>query len=611
MKQTLLFLSLIPAFLSAQSGFVLPRSEAIPYQDMTVGRGGDRILVGTLTLDTVMGLDFDPEPGEIRFDGVQKKDPGTVGYLAAYDPEDQLRFAIQIGDTSRQHNAARVFYVDTDYDGNVYVQGSFALEADFGGPGDPYIVSSGEATFRTFLASYTPAGKVRFVNVLPDYLPIISQSGRIRMFGVDGAGNSYSLIGYSEPFDYDPGEGEARFSGERSVIASYDRDGKYRFAFETFHAPYLLNVAKMGDFYLATDYRSVDDGLDLDPQPGSEYFLPETEKPLESVVVAYTSDADLQWVQPRTDPGLYPFFVGGDRDGNVYLGGPMQPGAADFDFGSDTSLLVVDSTFMDSDIYLAKYTRTGELVKAVVLEEASGSFALESVQDWALNEAGTLYLSGSLAGDSLDLDPGPGTTYVGGQDLFGTRAFVAGYDADFNLRFGYALGDTLTDRIHADGSWFKIAPATACGDYYLMADLALPQAVDFDPREEEDYFPNVQGATTDSVGLVLVRMPDDLAAGFGECLIDSNREPHLTVGSLVAYPNPAYDGRFTLQVPPVPEEAVTLELFSLTGRLLQRRSLAAGTATTEVDLSGHAPGIYLARLRTPAGSASVRLVVAR
>ena len=611
MPKLYLVLLVLPSLLTAQSGFVLPRAAAISYQDVTVSPTGDRILAGTVSLDTVVGLDFDPGPGEVRFAGVTKKDPGTVSYLAAYASDDRLRFAIQIGDTSLAHNAVRAHYVDTDSDGNIYVQGSFALEADFGGPGDPYVVTSGEVTFRTFLASYTPEGKVRFVNVLPDYTPIISATGRIHMFGVDGAGNSYSLIGYSEPFDYDPGEGEARFNGERSVIASYDRDGNYRFAFETFHAPYLLNVAKMGDFYLVADYRSVDDGLDLDPQPESEYFLPETEEALQSVVVTYTGEAELQWVQPRTDPGLYPFFAGGDRDGNVYLGGPINPGAADFDFGPDTSLLVVDSAFMDSDIYLAKYTRTGELVKAVLLEEASGSFALETVQDWALNEAGTLYLSGSLVGDSLDLDPGPGTTYVGGQDLSGARAFVAGYDADLKLRFGYALGDTLTDRIGADGIYFNIAADQACGGYYLLADLALPQTVDFGPGPDETFVPTPAGETSDTVGLTLIRMTDEGAVGSEDCMVSSDREADVLLWSLTAYPNPAPGGQFTLGISSPIDWVGELSLYATDGRRLSTRTIEAGAPTTEVNLSAYPAGLYFARLRTPSGYATARLVVGR
>ena len=68
---------------------------------------GDRILASTVYLDTVLGLDFDPGPGEVRVAGVTKNDNGTVGYVAAYAPDDRLRFAIQIGDTSRVHNAVR------------------------------------------------------------------------------------------------------------------------------------------------------------------------------------------------------------------------------------------------------------------------------------------------------------------------------------------------------------------------------------------------------------------------------------------------------------------------------------------------------------------------
>ena len=62
---------------------MLPRAAAIPYQNVTVSSAGDRILTGTVSLDTVVGLDSDSGPGEVRFAGVTKKDNGTVGYVAA------------------------------------------------------------------------------------------------------------------------------------------------------------------------------------------------------------------------------------------------------------------------------------------------------------------------------------------------------------------------------------------------------------------------------------------------------------------------------------------------------------------------------------------------
>ena len=82
-------------------------------------------------------------------------------------------------------------------------------------------------------------------------------------------------------------------------------------------------------------------------------------------------------------------------------------------------------------------------------------------------------------------------------------------------------------------------------------------------------------------------------------------------GPGTAYPNPAPDGQFTLRITPPIDRVEELSLYATDGRRLRTRTIEAGTPTMVADLSAYPAGHYFARLRTPAGYATVRLVVAR
>ena len=611
MKHIYLALLFLSSVLSAQEGYILPRSGSTTRQDMTVTPRGDRILIGEVALDTVIGLDLDPGPGTNRFPGVLKKDPGDGAFVASYAPNGSLNWSVLIADTTVDHSDVRAFYVDYDDESNVYVQGEYFVGADFD-PGEAIYSPTPPAGmyWMTYIASYTPTGELRFVVTLPTYIPAIFTSGRLRQFGVDGAGNSYAMIGYSSTFDYDPGDGEAIMDGQRPVIASYDKDGNFRFAFETMGAPYVLGVSKMGDFYVGGDHRQEEYGVDLDPSPDSEYYIPETDKTLSSIVLSFATDAKLNFAYVIEGDGVYPFLLDGDKHGNLYMAGPMQPGKSDFDPGPDTVLLEVIDTFgSEADFFMAKYRRDGELVRALLLEEKPGSLALEGVSDYALTEDGELYLSGRILWDSLDLDPSEETRYISGQYPYAERAFVAGYDSSFNLLFGYTLGDSLQDGLGKDGRWFKIAPAQVCGDYVLMADLPLPQTIDFDPREGSEYVPTPVNAGTDTLGLAVITYSHDLAAGETDCLLsDLPQGPSRVTMPLRAYPNPSASGNFTIDLSFAEGVPAHYVVADVSGRIVRAGTVREPSASYRLDLEDQPAGIYTVRFRTGDHLAVARLL---
>ena len=612
MKNVYLALLFLPSLLTAQRGFILPRGEAEYRQDMCVSPTGDRILFGEIPLDSTMALDLDPGTGVTRFPGTNKVNPGRASYLASYAPNGELNFALLLSDSTKAQNGVDAYYVDTDDDGNIYVQGIFHGRLDFDPGEEDYIVTNPDHNrWMTYVASYTPQGAFRFVITLPDYIPPIYQYARVRQFGVDGEGNSYTLIGYAhDSFDYDLGDGEAIMDGKRSVIASYDRNGNYRFAFETFHAAIVLGVSKMGDFYVSGEYRSEDMDLDFDPDPDDTYYLPETEEPLSQIYMSFTREGDLQWVHPMVGNGVYAWLLDGDKNGNLYMAGPMNPGEADFDFSADTFMLKVDATFGDHDYFLAKYARNGDLVKALLLEERPDSFALESITEFALSDDGDLYLSGRIYGENLDLDPSENEVLVSGQGAYGERALIAGYDADLNYRFGFTLGDTLQDKISKNSIYFKLAPSPVCGDYVLMADVPLPQTIDFDPREASRYIPAAVQRGSDTVGTALITYTHDLRDGGMDCLLSGLAVGNArTASSLRVFPNPSAGGRFEIDLSFAGGQDADFGIADLSGRIVRRGTVSDTDRSFDLNLAGQPAGVYLARFRTAGRTAVAKLII--
>lgn len=81
----------------------------------------------------------------------------------------------------------------------------------------------------------------------------------------------------------------------------------------------------------------------------------------------------------------------------------------------------------------------------------------------------------------------------------------------------------------------------------------------------------------------------------------ANENPQLATSGL--YPNPSADGLFNLEV----KVACRMEVFSVSGQLLQQGNLGAGNHT--LDISRHRPGIYYVRLTNAEGSAVLKAIV--
>ena len=614
MKQSLLFFLFVPAFLAAQNGFLLPQTANSRRIDLAVSPAGDRIVIGEVFYRGLPSIDLDPGPDEYRFPALGDN-AGFGTFVASYSAAGEFNFAFPISDANQAYNNVQAHFVETDADGNIYVKGQYYGQADFDPSEAVYRLTAAAANEdRTFIASYTPRGVLRFAIDLPQHPATKLERVDFRQFGVDAAGNSYAFLVATEPADYDPGPGEFTPETGRGVVVSYDNAGNFRFGFSTLRSPSVLGVAPNGAFSIVGSFRGEDEGLDLDP--GEKSFVPDyTADSIKNILLAYGPDRELRFVQGFAGESLSPYFVDADQDGNVYLGADYFPGTTDVAPGADEYLIThTGEQGMEPDLLLIKYAPDGRVVRGFTLEDRGEEPSYDLLFDHALTDDGRLFLSGFIEGGAVDFDPSPTQESLveGGADQL-DRSFVAAYDADRNLEFTYSIEGTDATTDAPAGPLLQIAAASACGDFALLGNVNLPLTTDYDPGEET-LTPAPAAPTEDSIALLLLNQTVPGATPAGEAACDSlsstRRGARRSIAALTATPNPSADGNFLVRLLAGQGTGGRYRVVDLSGRVVLRGDVRdVDTAVpVAVDLSGMAPGVYVFHLASASGVGSVRLV---
>jgi Secretion system C-terminal sorting domain len=139
-----------------------------------------------------------------------------------------------------------------------------------------------------------------------------------------------------------------------------------------------------------------------------------------------------------------------DKMGNVYTAGNFK-GTVDFDPGTGSFPLTADAS--NGDIYITKFNPAGNFIWAI---QFKGKYR-EDRPLIHLDTLGHIFCAGQFAGDTLDLDPGPGTYYLINTDFSGVDMFVAKLDTSRNLLWAKLLnGDggfyNYPNAVHTDAA---------------------------------------------------------------------------------------------------------------------------------------------------------------
>ena len=258
---------------------------------------------------------------------------------------------------------------------------------------------------------------------------------------VDGMGNVYVTGSFEGTVDFDPGPGTEERSSEAEAlfVASYDSAGSLRFVNATERGNSSGNgiaVDGMGNVYVTGSFEGT---VDFDPGPGTEERSSEAEA---LFVASYDSAGSLRFVSvaDAAPEALFPYSSGSaitlDRAGNVYITGTFA-GIVDFDPGPGTekrSSGTLGDVNGAAAAFMVSYDGAGALRFASAFStrgSSEGDYAYSNGISIAVDEAGNIYVTGSLEG-IVDFDPGPGTEVT---DCCDNSAFIASYDATTGLRF--------------------------------------------------------------------------------------------------------------------------------------------------------------------------------
>ena len=180
----------------------------------------------------------------------------------------------------------------------------------------------------------------------------------------------------------------------------------------------------------------------------------------------------LQWaklVSTPFNPSVYPQDNAVDSDGNYYVASQYQQ-QIDLDPSAAVQMIYPVSGL---DIYIAKYDSSGNYVWSFVIagdqEDRIGSMELIDNK---------LYISGNTASSNLDLDPGPDSTSINGENIF-----YAVYDLNSTLLNYGVMSSNGTTNCNCSANDIQ---QDADKNIYIFGEANI--SVDFNPSNSDSIF---------------------------------------------------------------------------------------------------------------------------
>jgi hypothetical protein len=343
----------------------------------------------------------------------------ATGSLSLVAQTSAYRFAHQFGDASSTSVSGGMDVgsaIVHDASGNTYVTGRFEGTIDFDpGAGIANLTALGKTD--AFIAKYDANGGYIWAFRLGGTLTASSSLDEGVAIAVDGSDNVVVTGNIAGSDDFDPGAGVATLTSASAstelFVAKYTAAGAYVWAFLLrANSPDGVaidandNVLVTGKFTGTTDF---------DPGAGTASHNSLLGDPF---VAKYSPAGAFAWVAKITPSSKY--FgnaadvrgVASDPAGNVYIAGSFQ-GTVNIGKGNVKSAM--------SDIYLTKFSPTGQCAWAHRIGGSSSEFSTDVVAD-----ASGVYITGTFSG-TVDFNPANGSANrTGSSDLFVAKYTLAG-----------------------------------------------------------------------------------------------------------------------------------------------------------------------------------------
>ena len=392
---------------------------AFTLEDLSPSHFGDLSLMPpTLALDSASNiyissaltgwLDFDPGPDihELKTTSTNYK----IGYIASYTSDGEFRYVTPLGITTNPK-----IYLDVSNSGNAYFTYTLRGKTDLDPSSGTFEI--GEDNHHSYIiASLDPNGGLRFAYAfLTRPGSNINTGARINLDSEENVYLSNLLFRY---IDLDPGPnlvnlGADSLDSERFYIASYDKNGAFRFAnlvCENFNpgtlcVVYYFDVDDFGNSYIVS---STAGGVNFDLVNTFEI----TNYSYDLFLSSYDENGNFRFAFTIGFPDqissngsvAQPFDICINEQNNIIITGAYS-GLKDFDPGSQVTLIPgSEQTPGAYRTFIAEYSNNGNLVQLYGFEGPSGS----SGYNVSTNIKDQILVSGLFGDEEIDFDLGPG-----------------------------------------------------------------------------------------------------------------------------------------------------------------------------------------------------------
>jgi len=395
-------------------------------------------------------IDLDPGPGTFTLSPEGNNDDA---YIQKLDSSGNFVWAKGfIGEGNCENRGVKV-----DGDGNIYTLGNFGGTIDF----DP-----GAA-----VNNVTAIGNDQM------YLHKMDASGNflwVRTFGGDGfdgaesialdaSGNIYATGIFAGTGDFDPGAGSTILTSNGSgdvFVLKMDASGNFlwarSFGGTSAEVGWSIDTDSSGNVYTVGFFEGT---IDFDPSSGSMNLTSVGDNDV--FVQKMDASGNFLWAKAFGGPeNDLTYSINVDVSNNLLITGSFE-GTADFDPGTETANLTSNG---DQDIFIQKLDASGNYLWA----KSVGGTDADRGRDIITDASGNSYTTGIFSSDTIDLDPGTGTSThtTPAQD-----AFVLKLDSAGNFVWASSFGENVFEIIETSINLDASQNVYTTGAFYTTGDF--------------------------------------------------------------------------------------------------------------------------------------------
>lgn len=366
-------------------------------------------------------VDFDPGTGTNSITV-----PSNTNFVSTFSSHGsyQNAFAFKGCGSTKDVSTA----VSKTINNGVIVAGVFTGEIDLDpGTGASVLTAVGDSS--AYLAAYTEAGALSWAKLISGYALVkgiaTNDSGYVFITGyftgqvdfdpLGPAGTLYGNTGFNDIFmaKFDP---LGALLWVHKFSSAYDDEG------------HDINVDANGNIIMTGIFNTL---IDFDPSTTGTFNLTTPQSTTNGYVAKYDSNGN--FLMAFKMPGTISNQVETDNNNNIIVNGTMKS-FGNFNTSGSNGIVYTTGGSNDEDYYIAKYDEQGNYLFAFkigsLFDDVAGS-------DIRIDNAGNIFFAGfvSGSGDTIDLDPSPANYPV-----LGYSGVLAKFTPAGTLEWGFSAG---------------------------------------------------------------------------------------------------------------------------------------------------------------------------